>query len=61
MVAKLLERWNLVNMVWGLNPTGVKILNMIQASLAICCECATGLHIVGREPLKKLCHPFGGV
>ena len=26
---------------------GVTILNMIQASLATCCEFATGLHIVG--------------
>ena len=30
--------------VWGLNPPGVTFLNMMQASLATCCDFATGLH-----------------
>ena len=46
-VAKWLERQTLVNMVWGSNPPGGDILIMMQASLATCCEFATGLHIVG--------------
>ena len=46
-VAKWLERRTLVNMVWGSNPPGGDILNMMQASLETCCEFATGLRIVG--------------
>ena len=47
MEAKWLEHWTLVIKVWGSNPPGVTFLNMMQASLATCCEFATGLHIVG--------------
>ena len=49
-VAKWLDHQTLVNMVWVSNSTryqGVTILNMMQVSLATCCEFATGLHIVG--------------
>ena len=46
-MAKWLEHQTLVNMVWGSNPPGVRILNMMQASLATFCGFATGLHIVG--------------